>query len=185
MVWLSHSNTVHPPSITNITSLSLYTSWSLCLSFSQAMAYSQTRSLRRRRTEASKPIYQSPLKPHSEPQIDDDDDYSYTVCEECGSGDAADKLLLCDKCDRGFHLFCLRPIIVSVPKGRWFCPSCSSQKKLKRTLIVIWHFSVFDRLVIFLFNLHLSFFPFLVRLYFVSRVLGFVVLIWEVMRKCG
>ncbi|KAJ9679992.1 hypothetical protein PVL29_021778 [Vitis rotundifolia] len=93
------------------------------------MASSQTRTLRRRRTQASKPISQSPLKSLSKSQIDGY--YSDAVCEECGSGDAADELLLCDKCDRGFHLFCLRPIIVSVPKGPWFCPTCSSQKKLK------------------------------------------------------
>ncbi|KAJ1381450.1 Zinc finger, PHD-type [Sesbania bispinosa] len=47
------------------------------------------------------------------------------VCEECGSGHSPAKLLLCDKCDRGYHLFCLRPILPSVPKGSWFCPSCS------------------------------------------------------------
>ncbi|KAF9667304.1 hypothetical protein SADUNF_Sadunf15G0008900 [Salix dunnii] len=35
------------------------------------------------------------------------------------------RVLLCDK---GFHLFCLRPILISAPKGCWFCPSCSKQK---------------------------------------------------------
>ncbi|KAE8678254.1 putative Histone-lysine N-methyltransferase ATXR5 [Hibiscus syriacus] len=43
----------------------------------------------------------------------DDDDVR---CERCGSGDFGSKLLLCDKCDKGYHLFCLRPILVSVPK---------------------------------------------------------------------
>ncbi|KAG0490043.1 hypothetical protein HPP92_006906 [Vanilla planifolia] len=47
-------------------------------------------------------------------------------CEKCGSGDAAEELLLCDECDRGFHLFCLRPILACVPHGHWFCPSCSN-----------------------------------------------------------
>lgn len=53
------------------------------------------------------------------------------VYEECGSGDTADELLLCDKRDWGFHLLCLRPITVSMPKGPWFCPSCSNKKNLK------------------------------------------------------
>ncbi|KAG1360693.1 putative Histone-lysine N-methyltransferase ATXR6 [Cocos nucifera] len=57
-------------------------------------------------------------------------------CEECGSGDFADELLLCDKCDRGFHLFCLRPILACVPQGLWFCPSCSSHKKPKQFPLV-------------------------------------------------
>ncbi|MBA0794650.1 hypothetical protein Gohar_018959 [Gossypium harknessii] len=50
-------------------------------------------------------------------------------CERCGSGDFGSKLLLCDKCDKGYHLFCLRPILVSVPKGSWFCPSCTNIKQ--------------------------------------------------------
>ncbi|XVF10114.1 hypothetical protein REPUB_Repub07fG0155200 [Reevesia pubescens] len=52
-------------------------------------------------------------------------------CEICGFGDFGSKLLLCDKCDKGYHMFCLRPILVSVPKGPWFCPSCSNIKKPK------------------------------------------------------
>jgi hypothetical protein len=47
-------------------------------------------------------------------------------CEACGSGDGADELLLCDGCDRGFHIFCLRPILPRVPAGDWFCPSCAA-----------------------------------------------------------
>ncbi|KAH0900123.1 hypothetical protein HID58_049691 [Brassica napus] len=62
---------------------------------------------------------------------DDSDSELDTVCEECSSGKQPAKLLLCDKCDKGFHLFCLRPILVSVPKGSWFCPSCSKHQNLK------------------------------------------------------
>ncbi|KAL4371930.1 hypothetical protein HN51_016974 [Arachis hypogaea] len=65
-------------------------------------------SLKRRRTHAPKPA------------LDDD-----VICEHCSSGDSPAELLLCDKCDRGYHLFCLRPILPSVPKGSWLCPSCS------------------------------------------------------------
>ncbi|KAK4770258.1 hypothetical protein SAY87_030790 [Trapa incisa] len=84
-----------------------------------------TASPRRRRTQA--------LEPHSEtPSYEgDSSDYSDIRCESCGSGDSPAKLLLCDKCDRGYHTFCLRPVLVSVPKGSWFCPSCSRVKNLK------------------------------------------------------
>ncbi|KAK7293749.1 hypothetical protein RJT34_16622 [Clitoria ternatea] len=58
-----------------------------------------------------------------------------TCCEECGSGDYPAKLLLCDRCDRGYHLFCLRPILLSVPRGSWFCPSCSTKKPKSFPLI--------------------------------------------------
>ncbi|GLU21292.1 hypothetical protein SLE2022_374380 [Rubroshorea leprosula] len=60
-----------------------------------------------------------------------DSDQDDTCCEKCGSGNFPSKLLLCDKCDKGYHMFCLRPILVSVPKGSWFCPSCSRIKKPK------------------------------------------------------
>ncbi|XP_071716889.1 histone-lysine N-methyltransferase ATXR6-like [Rutidosis leptorrhynchoides] len=52
--------------------------------------------------------------------------YDDTRCEKCGSGQFGSELLLCDRCDRGFHLFCLTPILASVPIGSWFCPSCST-----------------------------------------------------------
>ncbi|PWA39460.1 Histone-lysine N-methyltransferase ATXR5 [Artemisia annua] len=59
--------------------------------------------------------------------VDDDDDYNDVVCDECGSGDD-EVLLLCDKCDKGFHLTCHRPVVVRVPIGPWFCRSCSDHR---------------------------------------------------------
>ncbi|KAJ8765825.1 hypothetical protein K2173_015738 [Erythroxylum novogranatense] len=84
----------------------------------------------RRRTQAPKPRISksNDLLPAKAGTPDDYDDVS---CEECGSGKSPEDLLLCDKCDRGFHLYCLRPILVSVPKGAWFCPACSDHKKPK------------------------------------------------------
>ncbi len=34
-------------------------------------------------------------------------------------------MLLCDGCDRGFHMFCLRPQLKSIPRGDWYCPACA------------------------------------------------------------
>ncbi|KAK4431307.1 Histone-lysine N-methyltransferase ATXR6 [Sesamum alatum] len=86
----------------------------------------------RRRTLAPGPV--SPLpesrKRSKSMQEEEEEDYSDVCCEKCGSGERPSELLLCDECDRGFHLFCLRPVLVAVPKGRWFCPSCSSHKNL-------------------------------------------------------
>jgi hypothetical protein len=47
-------------------------------------------------------------------------------CEACGSGEAGAELMLCDGCDRGYHIFCLRPILPRVPAGDWFCDACRS-----------------------------------------------------------
>ncbi|KAL7424409.1 hypothetical protein Q5752_000091 [Cryptotrichosporon argae] len=47
------------------------------------------------------------------------------VCEVCSRGDAANKILLCDGCDRGFHTYCLSPPLSSVPANEeWFCTQC-------------------------------------------------------------
>uniref|UniRef100_A0A8C0SCN7 Tyrosine-protein kinase BAZ1B n=1 Tax=Canis lupus familiaris TaxID=9615 RepID=A0A8C0SCN7_CANLF len=35
-----------------------------------------------------------------------------------------DKLILCDECNKAFHLFCLRPALYEVPDGEWQCPAC-------------------------------------------------------------
>ncbi|KAK3211671.1 hypothetical protein Dsin_016377 [Dipteronia sinensis] len=59
------------------------------------------------------------------------DDYSDMSCEQCGSGERPDELLLCDKCDRGFHMKCLRPIVARVPIGSWLCLSCSGQRRVR------------------------------------------------------
>lgn len=49
------------------------------------------------------------------------------LCEICGAGHHEDKIILCDRCDKGFHLFCLSPPLECVPEGDWVCPLCSQQ----------------------------------------------------------
>eukprot|EP01018_Ginkgo_biloba_P012475 Gb_02491 [translate_table: standard] len=56
-------------------------------------------------------------------------------CEECGLGDGETEMLLCDKCDRGYHMYCLRPVVVRVPAGAWFCPCCK-EKRVKEFPLV-------------------------------------------------
>ncbi|CAN0854252.1 Histone-lysine N-methyltransferase ATXR6 [Linum grandiflorum] len=91
------------------------------------MAPTTTRASFRRRTQVQKPVFES-VSDSSDEEYDAGDD---VCCEECGSGDFPAKLLLCDGCDSGYHIFCLRPILVAVPKGSWFCPSCSSKQQRK------------------------------------------------------
>jgi hypothetical protein len=47
------------------------------------------------------------------------------ACEVCRSFEDDDNMLLCDKCDKGFHMYCLKPILVNVPVASWFCKSCA------------------------------------------------------------
>ncbi|KAK4772672.1 hypothetical protein SAY86_014447 [Trapa natans] len=57
------------------------------------------------------------------------DDYSNVNCQKCGCGDKSDELLLCDKCDKGFHMKCLRPIVARIPIGSWLCPKCCGRRR--------------------------------------------------------
>ncbi|XP_071444056.1 serine/arginine repetitive matrix protein 2-like [Hetaerina americana] len=75
-----------------------------------------------------------PKKPRCAGDALDDEDITLisqieedpTFCEVCGSGDREDSLLLCDGCDRGYHLDCLTPPLTSVPIEEWFCSTCTS-----------------------------------------------------------
>jgi uncharacterized Zn finger protein (UPF0148 family) len=57
-----------------------------------------------------------------------------TACHVCSKSDRPEVLLLCDDCDDAYHLECLRPKLLSVPDGDWFCPLCE-HKKLSNHLI--------------------------------------------------
>uniref|UniRef100_A0A4W6ET75 Bromodomain adjacent to zinc finger domain, 2A n=1 Tax=Lates calcarifer TaxID=8187 RepID=A0A4W6ET75_LATCA len=50
------------------------------------------------------------------------------TCQVCRKGDNDECLLLCDSCDRGCHMYCLRPKITQVPEGDWFCPTCVAKE---------------------------------------------------------
>jgi DNA invertase Pin-like site-specific DNA recombinase len=53
-----------------------------------------------------------------------DDD---TVCHICDSGDNESEMLLCDGCDRGFHIHCIN--LQNIPSGSWYCPRCNNSIK--------------------------------------------------------
>ncbi|KAG6813425.1 hypothetical protein H0H92_011122 [Tricholoma furcatifolium] len=45
-------------------------------------------------------------------------------CEICHKKNRGTEMLLCDGCDCGFHMFCLRPPLTTIPKEQWFCYTC-------------------------------------------------------------
>ncbi|XP_061760562.1 bromodomain adjacent to zinc finger domain protein 2A isoform X2 [Nerophis ophidion] len=53
------------------------------------------------------------------------------ACQVCRKGDNDECLLLCDGCDRGCHMYCLKPKITQVPEGDWFCPTCTAKDESK------------------------------------------------------
>lgn len=58
----------------------------------------------------------------SEEGVEDDEEEE--GCVICDRNTHRSKTILCDSCDRPFHLFCLNPPLVDVPKGKWVCNNC-------------------------------------------------------------
>ncbi|XP_049864595.1 bromodomain adjacent to zinc finger domain protein 1A isoform X2 [Schistocerca gregaria] len=52
------------------------------------------------------------------------------VCRVCRRRRDAENMLLCDGCNKGYHLYCLKPKLECVPKGDWFCPACKPPTKV-------------------------------------------------------
>lgn len=50
--------------------------------------------------------------------------FENTYCEICKENGEDHYLLICDDCDKGFHTYCLRPVVVNIPRGDWSCPKC-------------------------------------------------------------
>ncbi|KAI3353682.1 hypothetical protein L3Q82_004829 [Scortum barcoo] len=49
---------------------------------------------------------------------------SEDACSHCGLPNHPELILLCDSCDSGYHTACLRPPLMLIPDGEWFCPPC-------------------------------------------------------------
>eukprot|EP00854_Cymbomonas_tetramitiformis_P034313 gene34313-biopygen25199 len=49
----------------------------------------------------------------------------HLACEVCRKADGEAEMLLCDTCNKGYHLWCLTPILSEVPEGEWLCLRCS------------------------------------------------------------
>ncbi|XP_032234874.2 remodeling and spacing factor 1 [Nematostella vectensis] len=67
-------------------------------------------------------------KKSSKKDEDDDDN----PCARCFSNVQPDTILLCDKCDAAYHTACLRPPLLTIPQGDWFCPFCQQLALLER-----------------------------------------------------
>ncbi|KAL3285826.1 hypothetical protein HHI36_000348 [Cryptolaemus montrouzieri] len=49
-------------------------------------------------------------------------------CKICRRQKDSENMLLCDSCNLGHHLYCLKPKLTSIPKGDWFCDRCMVAK---------------------------------------------------------
>lgn len=52
------------------------------------------------------------------------DDGDLTQCEVCRATNREESMLLCDGCNRGYHMDCLRPALTEIPDSAWYCDNC-------------------------------------------------------------
>ncbi|XP_062861174.1 remodeling and spacing factor 1 [Trichomycterus rosablanca] len=50
------------------------------------------------------------------------------ACKHCRLANHPELILLCDMCDSGYHTACLRPPLMIIPDGEWFCPPCQHKR---------------------------------------------------------
>ncbi|XP_050551629.1 bromodomain adjacent to zinc finger domain protein 1A-like [Spodoptera frugiperda] len=55
-----------------------------------------------------------------------------TSCRLCRRKTDPDNMLLCDGCNKGHHLYCLKPKLTKVPEGDWFCDVCKPKERTPR-----------------------------------------------------
>lgn len=48
----------------------------------------------------------------------------FCACRVCYSKHDEKNILICDSCDEEYHIYCLDPPLTTVPKDKWFCPTC-------------------------------------------------------------
>lgn len=50
-------------------------------------------------------------------------------CLECGRDDDHGNLMICERCTREYHFYCLDPPLRSVPTDDWFCDNCKPKSE--------------------------------------------------------
>nr|CAH7768363.1 unnamed protein product [Callosobruchus chinensis] len=55
-------------------------------------------------------------------------------CRICRRQKDSENMLLCDNCNLGHHLYCLKPKLTSIPQGDWFCERCEKEKEKEERL---------------------------------------------------
>jgi bromodomain adjacent to zinc finger domain protein 1A len=63
-------------------------------------------------------------------------------CLVCRSKSNPEQTLLCDECNKGWHMYCLKPKLTKIPDNDWFCPRCKPENYIvkrnrKRPAVII------------------------------------------------
>lgn len=57
-----------------------------------------------------------------------------TRCKICRRQSDSENMLLCDGCNMGHHLYCLKPKLKAIPLGDWYCKKCQKDLKIENPL---------------------------------------------------
>lgn len=79
-------------------------------------------SKKRRKNEAGEKVKVCTMEKEENEKLDQ-------VCGQCKSGLHGDVMLLCDRCNKGWHIYCLSPPLKQVPHGNWYCFGCLNSNK--------------------------------------------------------
>ncbi|XP_075742048.1 uncharacterized protein LOC119177930 isoform X2 [Rhipicephalus microplus] len=94
----------------------------------EVVVVKRARTVRKARTEEVEEASGSSGGEESEPEQDE------KPCAKCGKGDHPEWILLCDVCDAGYHTSCLKPALMIIPDGDWFCPPCDHRKLCEKLM---------------------------------------------------
>ncbi|KAF3569346.1 hypothetical protein DY000_02012283 [Brassica cretica] len=57
------------------------------------------------------------------PKVENEGEFDQ-ACEQCKSDTHGEVMLLCDSCNKGWHIYCLSPPLNHIPPGNWYCLDC-------------------------------------------------------------
>jgi hypothetical protein len=46
------------------------------------------------------------------------------TCHGCGGREDDERMVVCDKCDLSYHIYCIKTPLAAIPHGRWKCDTC-------------------------------------------------------------